>query len=72
MPLQQRMSGTVREKRNSWSRGSGLYSMRGELKRGISLNKKRLNKKVRYNIGMDIKGNRYKKVCRTINIIDFT
>lgn len=72
MPLQKKMPGTARKKRNSWSRGNGSYSMRGELKRGISLNKKTLNRKVRHNSRMGIKGNGYKKVCRTINMIDFT
>lgn len=72
MPLQQKTPGTSSEKRNNWNRGSGSYSMKGELKWGISLNKKMLNRKVRRNSEMDIKGNGYKKVCRTINIIDFT
>ena len=40
------MPGAAREKRNCWRRGNGSYSFRGELKRGIALNKKYLNRKV--------------------------
>jgi len=47
MAQQERMSGAAREKRNCWRRGNGSYSYRGELKRGIALNKKYLNRKVR-------------------------
>ncbi|MDE7201975.1 MAG: hypothetical protein K2O91_08765 [Lachnospiraceae bacterium] len=43
MAQQERMPGTARVKRNCWMRGNGSYSYRGELKRGISLNKKYLN-----------------------------
>ena len=47
MAQQERMPGAAREKRNCWRRGNGSYSYRGELKRGIALNKKYLNRKVR-------------------------
>lgn len=40
MPLQKPLSGTASEKRNSWMRGNGSCSMRGEKKHGISRNKK--------------------------------
>ncbi len=40
-------AGTAGYKRNSWMRGNGPCSMRGELKRGISMGKKVLNRKVR-------------------------
>ena len=40
MAMQERMPGNAHEKRNCWQRGRGSYSMRGELRRGISLNKK--------------------------------
>ena len=48
MAMQERMPGNAHQKRNCWQRGRGSYSMRGELRRGISLNKKYLNRKVRY------------------------
>jgi len=40
MAMQERMPGNAHQKRNCWQRGRGSYSMRGELRRGISLNKK--------------------------------
>lgn len=42
MPLQKPSPGTASEKRNSWVRGNGPCSMRGEKRRGISRNKKAL------------------------------
>lgn len=48
MALQTARSGTAKEKRNSWIRGNGPCSMRGELRGGISKNKKILNRKVRH------------------------
>lgn len=72
MAQQQRMPGTAREKRNCWSLGNGSYSYRGELKRGISLNKKYLRRKVRHSADVILKGNGYRKICRTVNIVDFT
>ena len=47
MAMQERMPGNAHQKRSCWQRGNGSYSMRGELRRGISLNKKYLNRKVR-------------------------
>lgn len=70
--LQEPMPGTARIKRNSWNRGSGVYSMRGELKRGTALNKKRLNRKVRHRNKDALKGCRYKRICRTSHMVDFT
>lgn len=64
--------GTAWEKRNSWSRGNGSYSMRGELKRGIALNKKYLNRKVRRRSKEALNHGVYKKICKTIRIVDFT
>ncbi|WP_455437659.1 hypothetical protein [Hungatella hathewayi] len=72
MPLEKKRKGTAREKRNCWIRGNGAYSYRGELKRGLSLNKKRLNRKVRRKADAALKGNAYRKICRTINMVDFT
>ena len=38
MAMQERSPGNAHEKRNCWQRGNGPYSMRGELRRGISAN----------------------------------
>lgn len=70
--LQEPMPGTARIKRNSWNRGSGVYSMRGELKRGIALNKKRLNRKVRHGRKCAWKKGGYKRICRTADMVDFS
>lgn len=70
--MQKPMPGAARMKRNSWNRGSGVYSMRGELKRGISLNKKRLNRKVRHRNKDALKGCSYKRIGRTVHMVDFT
>ena len=72
MPLQKRQSGTAKEKRNCWIRGAGIYSFRGELKRGISLNKKRLNRRVRHSNGEVLKNADYRKVSRTTHMVDFS
>lgn len=72
MPQQKRMPGTAREKRNCWMRGNGSYSFRGELKRGIALNKKYLNRKVRHGADTIPKGNGYRRICRTVEMVDFT
>lgn len=65
-------TGTAREKRNSWMRGNGANSMRGELRRGISIRKKILNRKVRRASRLDISHSGYKKVCSTLKMVDFT
>lgn len=65
-------AGTARYKRNSWMRGNGANSMRGELRRGISINKKILNRKVRRASRLDIKHSGYKKVCPTLKMVDFS
>lgn len=70
--LQEPMPGTARTKRNSWSRGNGVYSMRGELKRGVALNKKRLNRKVRHVRKCALKKSCYKRICRTADMVDFS
>lgn len=46
--------------------------MRGELKRGISLKKRKLNKKVRHGTREALKNAEYKKVVKTLNEVDFT
>lgn len=72
MAQQERMPGAAREKRNCWRRGNGSYSYRGELKRGIALNKKYLNRKVRRSADTVPRGKGYRKICRTVNMVDFT
>lgn len=72
MAQQERMPGTARVKRNCWRRGNGSYSYRGELKRGIALNKKYLNRKVRRIEDIVPRGKGYRKICRTVNMVDFT
>lgn len=72
MPLEKKRRGAAREKRNCWMRGNGVYSYRGELKRGLSLNKKWLNRKVRCKADAALKGNTYRKICRTIYMVEFT
>ena len=72
MPLQKPLSGTATHQRNSWMRGNGSYSMRGEKKRGISRNKKYLNRKVRRKNKIALQYADYKRICRTLKMIDFT
>ncbi len=72
MPQQKKMPGAAREKRNCWMRGNGSYSFRGDLKRGIALNKKYLNRKVRHSAGILTKGNGYRRICRTVEMVNFT
>lgn len=72
MALEKKRSGTARQKRNCWSRGNGVYSMRGELKRGLSRNKKRLNRMVRHRTNARLQSADYKKVCKTLQMVDFT
>lgn len=59
-------AGIARGKRNSWMRGNGANSMRGELWRGISMRKKILNRKVRRASRLELRHGEYKKVCWTI------
>ena len=72
MALQRKQSGTAKVKRNSWARGKGAYSFRGELERGISPNKKMLNRRIRHGNIKDLKNAEYRKTCRTINIVSFS
>lgn len=71
MPLQSPRSGTAKEKRNCWYRGNGAYSMRGELRRGISMRKKQLNRKVRHS-KQDLQNADYKRLSKTIRMVDFS
>lgn len=68
----ERMSGMTKEKHNYWICGNGFYSFRWELKRWISLNKKKLKQKVRQSVDTDIvlKDNGHRKYFRqSIGII---
>lgn len=72
MPQEKKRKGTAREKRNCWKRGNGAYSYRGELKRSLSLNRKRLNRMVRHKAETVFRGNGYRKICRTNYMAEFT
>ena len=52
--------------------GTARTSMRGELKRGLSLNRKTLNRKVRHQGKDALQHGDYKRVCRTLRMVDFT
>lgn len=71
MAQPKRSPGNAHEKRNSWARGNGSYSFRGELRRGISMRKKELNRKVRHS-KVDINNADYKRLVKTVRIVDFT
>lgn len=63
--------GNAHDKRNSWERGNGAHSYRGELRHGISMNKKKLNRKVRHSKA-DMQNADYKKLVKTVNMVHFT
>ena len=69
--IREKHAGIAKIKRNSWIRANGVYSHRRELKRGHSLNKKYLNRKVRHSANMSLKGNSYRKICQTIYMVNF-
>ena len=71
MALQQKRPGNADDKRNSWARGNGAYSMRGELKHGISLRKRELNRKVRH-AGLILQHSSYKRIKATLKMVDFS
>lgn len=72
MAMQKRSLGNAHQKRNCWSRGNGPNSMRGELRRGIALNRKRLNRKVRRSRKEALKRGEYRRIVRTLHMVDFT
>ena len=72
MAMQKRSPGNAHEKRNCWIRGNGPCSMRGELRRGISLKKKYLNRKVRHSGKDSLKRGDYRRICKTLHRVDFT
>jgi hypothetical protein len=51
---------------------AGQWLMRGELRRGISLNKKYLNRKVRYGSKQALKRGDYKRMCKTLHMVEFS
>ena len=67
----EKMKGNAKEKRNCWSRGAGADSFRGELKRGIRQNRKLLNRMVRRNADVPMRGCGYKKVASTEAMVRF-
>ena len=71
MALSQKRPGNAHDKRNSWERGKGSYSMRGELKHGIALRKRELNRKVRQSKLMLQHGS-YKRIKPTMKMVDFS
>ena len=71
MALQQKHPGNANDKRNSWERGKGSYSMRGELKHGIALRMRELNRKVRHSKLM-LQYGLYKRIKPTIKMVDFS
>ena len=64
--------GIAKTKRNSWSRGNGPCSARGELRGGISKYKKILNRKVRRRSKVLLQNADDKKICKTGMMVDFT
>ncbi len=71
MAQPERRSGNAHEKRNSWAKGNGSHSFRGELRHGISKRKKELNRKVRHS-NVDMQNADYKRLVKTVNIVNFT
>ena len=71
MAMQQKSPGDEHE-RNRRHRGNGSYSMRGELRRGISLNKKYLNRKVRHSSKQALRHGEYRRVCKTLHMVEFS
>ena len=71
MALPQKSPGNAHDKRNSWDRGKGSYSMRGELKHGIALRKRELNRKVRHSKLM-LQHGLYKRIKPTMKMVDFS
>lgn len=72
MAMQKKSPGNAHQKRNCWIRGNGSYSFRGELRHGISLNKKYLNRKVRHSGREALKRGNYRRIVRTLHMVDFT
>ena len=71
MAQQQKRPGNASDKRNSWARGRGAHSMRGELKRGIALRKRELNRKVRH-AKQTLQHSSYKRIEPTLKMADFS
>ena len=71
MALQKKQLGNAHDKRNSWARGKGSYSLRGELKHGISLRKRELNRRVRH-AELMLQHSLYKQIKATLKMVDFS
>ena len=71
MALQKKQPGNAHDKRNSWARGKGSYSLRGELKRGISLRKRELNRRGRH-AELMLQHSLYKRIKATLKMVDFS
>ncbi len=72
MPLQKKLPGSAAQRHDSWSSGRGRNSMRGELKRGIALRKKQLNRRVRHHKMESMQYSEYKHLSPTILMVDFS
>lgn len=71
MAQQKPSPGNAHVKRNSWARGNGSYSYMGELRHGISMRKRELNRKVRHS-KIDMCNADYKRITKTNLMVDFT
>lgn len=71
MALQKKSPSNANMKRNYWTRGNGSYSFRGELRHGISMRKKELNRKVRHS-KVDMQNGDYKRLVKTVNMVNFS
>ena len=70
--LMKEMPGNAAAKRNSWSHGRGRNSMWGELKHGIVIRKKQLNRRVRHHKMESMQHGQYKRLSPTILMVDFS
>lgn len=60
------------ERKEIVGREERTIQLQGELKHGLSLNRRYLNRKVRRYTGDALKGNQYRKICKTVYMVDFT
>ena len=49
-----------------------LLQHEGELRHGISLNKKYLNRKVRHSGREALRRGEYRRICKTLHMVDFS
>lgn len=69
---QKRTPGIAGRKRNDWTRGNGAHTRTGELRKGISMNKRAYNRKIRHGNFDALKHGEYKRVYSLINAIKFS